>query len=77
MMTSESYRSWSTDSQTHTQICILESQIGVKDNTINDLKEKNNLLELKQMELKDEVDRLNDLVRTLTVGGTDILDRFK
>ena len=71
------HANWSTDSQTHTQICILESQVQVKDNTINDLKEKNNLLELKHMELKDEVDRLNNLVRTLTVGGTDVLDRFK
>lgn len=71
------HSNWSTDSQTHTQICILESQIGVKDNTINDLKEKNDLLELKHMELRDEIDRLNNLVRTLTVGGTEILDRFK
>ena len=71
------FSNWSTDSQTHTQICVLESQIGVKDNMINDLKEKNDLLELEKMQLKDELDRLNDLVRTLTVGGTDVLDRFK
>ena len=64
------FSNWSNDSQTHTQICILESQVEVKQTQIGDLKEKCNLLELEKLQLKDEIDRLNELVRTITVGPT-------
>jgi len=59
---------WSTETQAHTQIVILESQNQVKETKIGTLKEKVNLLELEKLELKDEIDRLNSLVRTITVG---------
>ena len=59
---------WSTETQAHTQIVILESQNQVKETRIGTLKEKVNLLELEKLELKDEIDRLNALVRTITVG---------
>ena len=59
---------WSTDTQAHTQMVILQSQNEVKEAQIAKLKEKMNLLELEKLELKDEVDRLNTLVRTITVG---------
>tara|TARA_B100000678_G_C18168841_1_gene486290 strand:- start:1035 stop:1241 length:207 start_codon:yes stop_codon:yes gene_type:complete len=59
---------WSTETQAHTQIVILESQNQVKETKIGTLKEKVNLLELEKLELKDEIDRLNALVRTITVG---------
>ena len=59
---------WSTAPQAPTQIVILESQNQVKETRIGTLKEKVNLLELEKLELKDEIDRLNALVRTITVG---------
>ena len=62
---------WSTETQAHTQIVILESQNQVKETKIGTLKEKVNLLELEKLELKDEIDRLNALVRTITVGLSD------
>jgi predicted nuclease with TOPRIM domain len=68
---------WSTETQAHTQIVILESQNQVKETKIGMLKEKVNLLEVEKMQLKDEVDRLNGLVRTITGGQTNLLDRFK
>tara|TARA_Y100001963_G_scaffold135143_1_gene196456 strand:- start:339 stop:569 length:231 start_codon:yes stop_codon:yes gene_type:complete len=75
---SSHHANWSNDSQTHTQICILESQIEVKGNQVNDLKEKNDLLELEKMQLKDEIDRLNKLVQKLSGNKElDLLDRFK
>ena len=59
---------WSTDTQAHTQMVILQSQNEVKEAHISNLKEKCNLLELEKMQLKDEIDRLNALVRSITVG---------
>ena len=55
----------------HTQMVILQSQNEVKEAQIAKLKEKMNLLELEKLELKDEVDRLNTMVRTITVGLSD------
>ena len=37
-------RDWSNESQTHTQICILESQLDVKGKEIESLKEENDRL---------------------------------
>ena len=68
------FGNWSNDSVTHTQICILESQIEVKQTQVGDLKKQCNLLELEKLELKNEVDRLNELVRTLTVGPATLLE---
>lgn len=60
-MNSES-QNWSNESQAHTQICILESQIGVKDSTIETLRAEMELL-------KQENARLNSLVSKLTIMG--------
>ena len=60
-----SVRDWSNDSQTHSQICILESRIEEKNQEI--------------ASLRDEIERLQQLVKTLTKVdiNTDIMDRFK
>ena len=69
---------WSTETQAHTQICILESQLSVRDREKTSLKEKNDMLELKLMELRDEIDRLRLLVNKMTIGDQEtLLDRFK
>jgi len=60
------FRNWSNDSQTHTQICILESQLDIKGKEIERLKEENN--------------RLRKLVDALGIKEHlkgDLLDRFK
>lgn len=49
---------WSSDSQAHTQICILESQIEVKSNRVLNLETENLIL-------KKENERLNELLKTL------------
>lgn len=49
---------WSNDSQVHTQLCILESQIEVKDNRLVSLETENLIL-------KEELERLNELIKTL------------
>jgi hypothetical protein len=49
---------WSNDSQTHTQICILESQIEVKSNRILSLETQNLIL-------KKEIERLKTLINKL------------
>tara|TARA_Y100000310_G_C20704023_1_gene833082 strand:+ start:22198 stop:22425 length:228 start_codon:yes stop_codon:yes gene_type:complete len=67
---------WSTETQTHTKIVILESQIQAKETKIGTLIEKVNLLEVEKMQLKDEVDRLNGLVRTITGGQDQQTDVF-
>lgn len=72
-----SNENWSTETQAMTRICVLESQLDVKGTQLGSLQEKYNMLELENLQLKDEVDRLNGLVRTITVGQTDFLDRFK
>ena len=59
---------WSTETQAHTQMVILQSQNEVKETQISKLNEKCNLLELEKMGLKDEIDRLNALIRSITVG---------
>jgi len=53
-------------------MCILESQIEFKTNTIHKLETENRLL-------KEEIERLQQLVKTLTKTdiNTDIMDRFK
>jgi hypothetical protein len=49
---------WSNDSQTHTQICILESQIEVKRSRVLNLEAEN-------LVLKKEVERLQALINKL------------
>ena len=61
-------RDWSNESQTHTQICILESQIEVKNKEIGLLKEENE-------RLRRLIDALHGIKADLNTG--DILDRFK
>ena len=66
---------WSNDSQSFTRMCILESQVEVKDVQVGLLKQENLIL-------KTEVERLQKLVNTLTVkddinSNNDTLDRFK
>lgn len=66
---------WSNESQAHTRICVLESQNEVKGNRIG-------VLELENQQLKEEVDRLQTLVNTLTtkkdtMAILDHLDKFK
>ena len=53
---------WSNDSQAHTRICVLESQVDVKDNRIGTLKAEN-------LVLKSEVARLQELIKTLVEGA--------
>jgi cell division protein FtsB len=53
---------WSNDSQVHTRICVLESQVEVKDNRIGTLKAEN-------LVLKSEVERLQELIKTLVEGA--------
>jgi hypothetical protein len=72
-----SNENWSTETQAMTRICVLESQLDVKGTQLAGLQEKINMLELENLQLKDDVDRLNGLVRNITVGQTDFLDRFK
>jgi hypothetical protein len=53
---------WSNDSQAHTRICVLESQVDVRDNRIGTLKAEN-------LVLKSEVERLRELIKTLVEGA--------
>jgi cell division protein FtsB len=53
---------WSSDSQAHTRICVLESQVDVKDNRIGTLKAEN-------LVLKSEIERLQELIKTLVEGA--------
>jgi len=66
---------WSNDSQAFTRMCILESQIEIKNVKVASLKQENLLLNI-------EVKRLQKLVDTLTTkdninSNNDTLDRFK
>ena len=66
---------WSSDSQAHTRICVLESQLEVKGKRVGSLETENKLLKL-------EVDRLQALVNTLTskkdtLDILNTLDNFK
>jgi|SaaInlV_135m_DNA_2_1039731.scaffolds.fasta_scaffold27896_2 hypothetical protein len=66
---------WSNDSQSFTRMCILESQIEIKNVKVASLKHENLLLNI-------EVKRLQKLVDTLTTkdninSNNDTLDRFK
>ena len=54
--------SWSNDSMAHTRICVLESQVDVKDNRIGTLKAENLIL-------KNELERLQELIKTLVEGA--------
>lgn len=51
---------WSSDSQAHTRICVLESQLEVKGTQLGKLQEE-------LVILKQENDRLGELVKTLTI----------
>ena len=66
---------WSNDSQTFSKMCILESQLESKDTEYAALKQENLLL-------KAEVERLQNLVNTLTIkddinSNNQVFDRFK
>jgi len=66
---------WSNDSQTFSKMCILESQLESKDTEYAALKQENLLL-------KAEVERLQNLVNTLTTkedinSNNEVFDRFK
>lgn len=68
------YQNWSNDSQAFTRMCILESQLETKDTEYAALKQEN-------LVLKAEVERLQNLVNTLTtkddINNNEVLDRFK
>ena len=53
---------WSNDSQSFTRMCILESQVEVKDVQVGALKQENLLL-------TKEVERLQNLIKTLVEGN--------
>ena len=53
---------WSNDSMAHTRICVLESQVEVKGNKIG-------ILEAENLVLKKEVERLQELIKTLVEGA--------
>ena len=57
-----SMNNWSNDSQAHTRICVLESQVDVRDNRIGTLKAEN-------LVLKSEIARLQELIKTLVEGA--------
>ena len=61
-------RDWSNDSQSHTQICILESQLDIKGKEIERLNNENE-------RLRKLIDALHGIKENLNTG--DILDRFK
>jgi len=66
---------WSNDSQAFSKMCILESQLESKDTEYAALKQENLLL-------KAEVERLQNLVNTLTIkedinSNNEVFDRFK
>jgi hypothetical protein len=53
---------WSNDSMAHTRICVLESQVEVKGHKIGILETENEVL-------KKEVERLQELIKTLVEGA--------
>ncbi|MBC8435711.1 MAG: hypothetical protein H8D84_01875 [Proteobacteria bacterium] len=65
---------WSNDSQSFARMCILESQIEIKNVKVASLKQENLLLNI-------EIKRLQKLVDTLTtkddINNNEVLDRFK
>tara|TARA_Y100000590_G_scaffold243165_1_gene273341 strand:- start:2650 stop:2844 length:195 start_codon:yes stop_codon:yes gene_type:complete len=63
-----SVRDWSSDSQSHTQICILESQLELKSKEIESLKEENE-------RLCKLIDALHGIKENLNTG--DVINRFK
>ena len=70
-----SFSNWSNDSQAHSQMAILESQIQTKNESLNNMK-----IEIEH--LKNENKRLRSLVDVLTgineyLNTGDVLDRFK
>jgi hypothetical protein len=69
-----SFSNWSNDSQAHTQLCILESQLEVKGSKVFALEAENLLL-------KQEVERLQNLIKSISKSdisiNEDVLNRFK
>ena len=49
---------WSSNSQEFTRLCILESQLQLKDNRVS-------LLQEEKLVLKAEIERLQNIVKTL------------
>lgn len=70
-----SVRDWSNDSQSHTQICILESQIEIKTQQLDKLNVEIELLKRENERLHSLVDALHGIKENLNTGDT--LDRFK
>ncbi len=52
---------WSNDSQVHTRICVLESQIVVRYNKIG-------ILIAENIVFKKEIERLQDLIKNISQG---------
>ena len=52
---------WSNDSQAHTRICVLESQVDVRDNRIGILRAEN-------LVLKVEITRLQEIIKNISQG---------
>ena len=61
-------RNWSNESQTHTPICILESQVELKGKEIERLNNENE-------RLRKLIDALHGIKANLNTG--DMLDRFQ
>ena len=72
-----SFSDWSNDSQTHAQICILESQIQKKDEALSNIKIEVEHLKNENQRLRSLIDVLTGIKENLNTGDTSVLDRFK
>jgi len=70
-----SFSNWSKDSQTHAQICILESQIEKRNESVETLKAELTFYKNENKRLLDLVNVLTGIKENLNTG--DVLDRFK
>ena len=70
-----SFSNWSNESQTHAQICILESQIEKRNESVETLKAELTFYKNENKRLLDLVNVLTGIKENLNTG--DVLDRFK
>ena len=70
-----SFSNLSKDSQTHAQICILESQIEKRNESVETLKAELTFYKNENKRLLDLVNVLTGIKENLNTG--DVLDRFK